>query len=209
MDSLDILFNQTEQRTEQWYQDKCGKFSASSFYKLLAAQGIGKVAEKYIRKVVAQRITGVYAEDYSNRTMQRGEELEPDARAEYESRTGLTIDTVGFITLNEWAGCSPDGLVGTAGGVEIKCPEKQEIHLEALELKDIPAQYKDQYEAQIFFCMLVTGRKWWDYVSYHPDFPGEKCLMVKRYERDEEVIERYTKQLAKAIRRAQEIIKSI
>ena len=79
-------------------------------------------------------------------------------------------------------GCSPDGLVGEDGGIEGKCPNPA-THPSYLELVDTPPS---EYRWQVQGSMLVTGRPWWDFVSYHPDFPDELQLHVVRVKRDEE-----------------------
>jgi len=78
------------------------------------------------------------------------------------------------------AGCSPDGLVGDDGLVEIKCPNTA-THLETLLGQAVPAKYM----AQIQFQMACTGRTWVDFVSYDPRMPESMRLFIRRVERDD------------------------
>jgi hypothetical protein len=107
--------------------------------------------------------------------MERGILLEPEARAAYEAESGLLVDTVGFIVHDElMTGASPDGLIGEDGGIEIKCPGAA-AHLDYLR-GEIPSDYK----LQVIHSLWLTGRQWWDFASYSPDFPDPLKLKVTR-----------------------------
>ena len=71
------------------------------------------------------------------------------------------------------------GMVGDDGILEIKCPMGS-THTETLMTQDIPSKYVPQVQFQL----LVTGRKWCDFVSYHPMFPKHLQIFVKRIEAD-------------------------
>ena len=43
-------------------------------------------------------------------------------------------------------------------------------------------------------CLWVTGREWWDFVSYHPDMP----VLLTRVYRDEEYIAALSNEVIKA-----------
>ena len=79
--------------------------------------------------------------------------------------TGHTVQQVGFITREDWAGCSPDGLIGETDGLEIKCPF-------GLRKADDPSfkTLSDQphYYAQVQFSLWVTGRDCWHFYQWTP-----------------------------------------
>lgn len=172
-----------EQGSPEWLTHRLGVPSASQFSKIVTGKG-GKSTqvEAYINQLVAEELTGETTLVYVNEHMKRGTELEPDARELYEALTGNTVQEVGFClhdTVN--AGCSPDGLVGgdCEGGLEVKCPAPA-THVEWVKAGVVPSKHLQQ----IMGCLWVTGRSWWDFMSYHQTM---KPLIV-RVERDEEYI---------------------
>ncbi len=114
--------------------------------------------------------------------MQWGTEKEPDARAAYEFRTDATVAEIGFVVHPkiDASGASPDGLVGTDGLVEIKCPNTAG-HLETLLGQEIAGKYI----TQMMWQMACTGRAWCDFVSYDPRMPENMRLFIKRVPRDD------------------------
>jgi predicted phage-related endonuclease len=117
--------------------------------------------------------------------MEWGVETEPLARAAYEVATGNLVDQVAFVDhpTIKWFGCSPDGLVGDDGLVEIKCPQST-THLEYLEADQPPKKYIPQMMAQ----MACTGRKWCDFVSFDPRLPDGLQLFIVRVNADDKYI---------------------
>jgi len=170
-----------EQGSDEWIAARLGVPSASMFGKIITTQGKWSTqADAYINQLVAEKLTGEQTYVYQNEHMVRGTELEPEARAMYEFIKEVEVNEVGFClhdTLN--AGCSPDGLIAEDGGLEIKCPAPA-THVEYLKAGVLPSKYKQQ----VMGCLWITGREWWDFVSYHPTM---KTLIV-RVERDEEYI---------------------
>ena len=137
--------------------------------------------------MLSQEITQGHTSD----AMIRGTELEPEARENYEFITGNEVQEVGFIVdLDDTYGCSPDGLIGEDGGIEIKCP------LGATMVKYLrsPDELVKNYWQQIQGCMFVTGRKWWDAFAYHPSTPH----VLVRVERDDAYIELLEEQVINA-----------
>jgi hypothetical protein len=171
------------QGTEQWYLDRCGRATASEFSAVLA-KGQGKTRASYMRRVVAERLTGKPTETYSNGHMARGTAQEPLARLAYEAATGNPVELVGFIQHPEiMAGCSPDGILGSDGGGEFKCviPTTQ---LDTIEGGDYPSEHRAQVQGNLW----ITGRKWWDFCSYSPDLPAHLQIYIFRVQRDEQYI---------------------
>ena len=186
-----------EQGSEAWLESRLGRPTASNFGKLITPTGKASAsAEGYINELIAQKITGEIPEFFKSEAMQRGNELEASAKALYEFENDVEVVEVGLClhdTLE--CGASPDGLVGDDGGIEIKCPLPH-THVSYLRAGDVPGKYVPQIQG----CLYITGREWWDFMSYHPSMED---LIVRVY-RDEA----YIKKLADLVTRAVEIIET-
>ena len=193
---------QCEQQTPEWFQARCGVPSTSNFDKIVTTKGEpSKQAEKYMFRLAGERITGSQEETYQNQAMQRGCELEAEARSFYELMTGETVEQVGFcLTDDSRAGCSPDGIVGEDGLIEIKCP-MMATHVGYLLDNKLPTDYFQQTQGQLF----VTGRKWLDFISY---YPAMKPLVI-RVERDEEFIKKLEVELKVFCEKLEETVNKI
>jgi predicted phage-related endonuclease len=136
-------------------------------------------------ELVAERLTGVPYEGYTNGAMQWGRDTEPQARAEYAFAADVDVAEVGFISHPRiaMAGGSPDGLVGDDGLLEVKCPQTG-THIATLLGDPIPAKYLTQMQFQ----MACTGRLWCDWVSFDPRLPDYARLFIKRIYRDDQMI---------------------
>jgi predicted phage-related endonuclease len=188
------------QRTEQWHADRAGKITASMMGPVmdLAKPGNFKTGPRkgqpypepesrreYIRQLAAERITGRLKPNVKAAALEWGKDVEPVARAAYEARTGLLVTQVGFMLHPDlpYIGASPDFLVLKIGGGEVKCPESIIVHLQTLE-EGLPPEHIEQIQCGL----CVTGRQWWDFVSFHPHYPAPHDLFVQRIERDEKFI---------------------
>jgi hypothetical protein len=181
------------QGTAQWHADRCGYATASCFAEVLA-KGEGKTRAAYLRRVATERLTGKPAETFSNSHTARGTEQEPFARLAYEAEFGEPVELVGFIKHPKlMAGCSPDGLVGKDGGGEFKCV----IPTVQLETWIASAPFPPAHRAQIQGNLWITGRAWWDFVSYSPDMPAHLRLYRHRVERDEAYISNLEREVRK------------
>lgn len=176
-----------EQRSPEWFAARCGKVTASRICDVMAKTKSGPAASRlnYMAELIAQRLTGVTVEGYTNAAMQWGTDTEPDACAAYEFFTGSTVVPVGFIDHPSIAmsGASPDGHIGKQGSIEIKCPNTS-THIELLLGGVVP----EKYMPQIQFQMACSGRKWCEFVSYDPRMPEDLKMFVKRVARDEKRI---------------------
>lgn len=182
------------QGSPEWLADRIGKATGSRAKDIRAKIKTGEAASRknYRTQLVTERLTGTVQDSgFINDAMKWGIEQEPFARMAYETHTGLRVDEVGFIYLSDIAaGCSVDGLIGTDGMVEFKCPLPT-THIEWLTAGTIPSEHK----AQILHNLWVTGRKWCDFVSYDPRFPENLQLLVVRYERNEAEIEEHASEV--------------
>jgi hypothetical protein len=163
---------------------RCGRATASEFSAVLA-KGQGKTRAAYLRRLVAERLTGKSAETYKNAHMERGIEQEPYARLAYEAITGEPITPMAFIPHRDlMAGCSPDGLIGDDGGGEFKCVIPT-VQLETIATGGYPTEHKAQIQGSLW----LSGRRWWDFCSHSPDFKDAHLrTYIFRVERDEPYI---------------------
>ena len=195
------IYTDIQQNTPEWINLRLGKFTASK------AQAIGNKGaglETLAFEKVAEVLTGVSAEkEYSNVNMENGNDREDEAVAAYELETGIALTTVGFVEKDEHTGCSPDRLINTEGVVEVKCPSDPVFAKYLFFRKIDPA-----YEWQIAMQLLITERKFADFVVYNPNFK-EKALQIVRVERDEEKIEKLRIGLEWGVQRKLEILSKV
>ena len=176
-----------EQGTPEWAIARAGRVTASRICDVMAKIKSGEAASRrnYRAEIIAEILTGMPAEQYVSAEMQRGTEQEPFARAAYEVRKDVMVDQLGFILhpTIERSGGSPDGLVGTDGMVEIKCPNTA-THIGYILSGTIPSEY----QLQMQWNMACAERSWSDFVSYDSRLPDEYQLFIVRMERDEKRI---------------------
>ncbi len=175
------------QGSPEWLAARAGSLGASSMGDALAKTKTGWGASRANLKarIVTERITGQPVETFTNAAMQRGNDLEPQARAMYSFHSGHDVTEVGIIPHPKikHSHCSPDGLIGDDGMVEIKCCGAAR-HIEML--TDSPPE--DRYIKQCLWQMACTGRKWVDLTYFHPDLPEAMQLVIHRIERNEALI---------------------
>jgi len=176
-----------QQGTAEWHQLRLGKVTASRVADILAKTKTGASASRgnYLIELALQRVTKTIEESYTNAAMEWGTATEPQARVAYEVKTGNFVDQVAFVnhpTIDGF-GCSPDGLVGDSGLIEIKCPNSA-THWSYIKANEPPNKYFIQMQAQ----MAVTGAKWCDFVSFDPRMPERSQLLIVSVPRDPEFI---------------------
>lgn len=160
------------QGSEEWHDQRRGLITASVVGKLITPTL--KVADNdtsrgIIATLVAERITGYTEPSFMNDDMARGVMHEPLARDKYAEVNGVDVEQVGFLVRDDWGyriGASPDGLVGDNGGLEVKCP-RAKTHIRTIIADQVPSHYMAQVQA----CLLVSGREWWDFVSFCAGLP--------------------------------------
>lgn len=164
-----------DQGSQRWLEARCGLLTASEFDRIITPTL--KVADNpksraHLWEMAAQRITRYVEPQYVSDAMLRGQEDEIRARDEY-SKHYAEVDQCGFVTNNKWGftlGCSPDGLVGEDGMIEVKS-RCQKYHVqtmcEYLETGTIPGEFQLQVQG----LLLVAERKWCDFISYCGGLP--------------------------------------
>ena len=152
-----------KQGSPDWFKARAGIPTASNFDKIITPSGKpSKSSDKYLDECLAEWLAGDdLSENNASFWMQRGTELEDEAREQYEFITGETVKQVGFCVDGN-IGCSPDGFVGDKGLVEIKCPAP------ATMVDYYRNGFPNKYRPQIHGQMWVTDRSWCDFFAYHP-----------------------------------------
>ena len=179
--------SELDQGSAEWLAARAGMITASRIADLMAKTKTGESASRsnYRAQLVAERLTGKPQDSFSNAAMQWGTEQEPMARSAYEILRGEMIEQVGFVPHPEIekSGASPDGLIGSDGLIEIKCPNTA-THIEYA----VSGKPPTKYLLQMLWQMECTGRKWCDFVSYDPRMPPDMQLFIVRINRDDERI---------------------
>jgi putative phage-type endonuclease len=190
---LEELF--TEQRTDEWHKQRMGKFTASRFGELMTNarkkdEVLGATALSYIYEKAAELLTEERKEIFGA-ALDWGTENEPVCKAYFEETTGLTIEEMPFVPINEYSGASPDGMVN-GELIEIKCPYNTSNHLKTAFEGYIDPKYMWQMQGQ----MLATGALACRFVSFDPRIKDERFKLIEiRVEQDLEMQEQLRERL--------------
>ena len=177
-----MIVHNMEQGTEEWFQIKLGKWSASTIDNLFASPTTASY-RNLVRKIAYERLTGKRPEDFKSDFMNRGNEMEPLAVEAYEREKMESIELVGFCENEDHkSGCSPDGLVGEKGMVQFKSPKYSTMFDYFVKNESITdRQFLGRlYFNQVQMEMLITDREWSDYVVFEPELP----LVIRRVKAD-------------------------
>lgn len=169
-----MIIDTEAQGTPGWIKARIGIPTSSNFDCIITTKGEpSKQREKYLYTLAAEKVSGMKEESYQNFAMQKGIEREAESRRMYELMSGNTVTEVGLCYQDErklW-GASPDGLIGDDGAFEVKNPTAAVAVGYLLEGK-LPTSYFVQVQGQL----LVTGRKWVDFMSF---YSGLRPLIIR------------------------------
>lgn len=186
-----------EQKSDAWFALRLQYPLTASEAQAIGNQGKG--LETLCWEQMAQKYSSQDKERYSNKDLERGVELEPLARDMYELETGNNVIEIGFVTnetISSIGGASPDGLVGDDGLVEIKCFDDTKHFKMSIDYKKTGTfEIESKYVWQMQMQLLLTGRKWCDFVAYNPNY--KTSLLIQRIEVDTEMQEDIKKGLEK------------
>ncbi len=158
---------------------------------LIPEKGIGETAIDYAHQVAMERL-GVYMPDVTAPALEHGLIYEDAAVEAYELQTFAEVERVlEPLVLNEYVAGTPDGLIGTEGIIEVKCPWNPKNHLFNL----VSGEQVDQYTPQMQGYMWITGAKWCDFISYDPRYPENLQTKIIRVERDQAYIDRLAERI--------------
>jgi hypothetical protein len=164
-DEVEII--DVEQGTYDWRKLHIGVPSASNFGTIMASGkdgGESSTRKKLLNRMAAEILTGEPIDTYKSAAMQRGNDLEPEAREWYARTRFADVQIVGFIkrTIKRQLsfsdliiGCSPDGLVDDRKILEIKTMET-DLMIDLLErgAGGFPGEHRAQAQGMLW----VTGR---------------------------------------------------
>lgn len=168
-----MKIHEVEQRSPEWYALRLGKPTASEFSKLVTSKGErSKSADGYALTLAAELYAGAPLDGWEgNAWTERGREIEGTALAFYAFMRDAEVRAVGFVTDEAGTiGCSPDGLIGDDGLVEVKCL-KAENHVKAILYYQEHGRCQPDYVQQSQGQMMICERKWCDLIFYHPNLP--------------------------------------
>ncbi len=174
------LHKEIIQGSDEFFALRLGLLTASEM-KLCVTPTL-KVADNektraHAYELLAQRITGYVEPHYVSDDMLRGNEDEIRARIAYSEKYA-PVEEIGFVTNDKWGftiGCSPDGLVGDDGMIECKS-RRQKFQVQTILEDAMP----EDYLLQVQTALLVTERKWCDFITYSGGLP----MFTKRIEAD-------------------------
>ncbi len=131
----------------------------------------------HVYELLAQRNSGYVEPQYVSDAMLRGENEEITARELYSEKYAPAKECA-FVTNDRFGfniGFSPDGLVGDDGLIEVKS-RRQKFQAQTI----IEGILPPEFSLQIQTGLLVTERKWCDFISYSGGMP----MFVLRVEPD-------------------------
>lgn len=159
------------QGSDEWLEARLGLLTASEM-KLIITPTLKMASNdkerQHVFELLSQRLTGYVEPHYVSDDMLRGQEEEILARYTY-SENYAPVTEVGFVTNDKFGftiGYSPDGLIGEDGLLECKS-RRAKYQVETILTHAVP----DEYVLQLQTGLLVTERKWIDFVSYSGGLP--------------------------------------
>jgi len=179
------------QRTQEWFEARAGKITASNFHKLAGVKGLGKGGETYLFELIANEM-GAMNDEVNAFALQYGTDMEPIAREYLCKALNVEVEEVGFITakFDKEIGYSADGIIKEGNrGLEIKCPLVVENHLKYMTIKTAAdlKKIEPKYYWQVIFSMYCSGLKSWLFVSFNPKFNGADrmhCININADEKE-------------------------
>lgn len=191
------------QGSDEWHQLRLGSVGGSSINSVLA-KGQGKSRQSLLYQLAAELLSGQKTNGYTSPAMERGNELEDDARTLYSFQTGLDVEQVALIKADiSRVHVSPDGLVGDDGGVEIKTMLPH-TYVELVDTRKIDLKYIRQCQHFLW----ITGRAWIDFVAYCPEIKA-KPIWIDRQKPDQKIISEIETELPIFLKELDDIVNRI
>lgn len=194
------------QRSDDWFEARKGRFTASDIHKLLGVRGLGQTGESYIFEKAVEEVFGLDKEDtFVSSDMQRGITLEPLAFRKFKEIKEfefLDIQETTFFPYGSHAGASPDGLVGNDSILEIKCPRPTKFfNLVAKGFEAIDKEYIAQMQMQML-CTNSVKAYFFNYIIFN----GKEMWHEIQVERDEKMIDLIKERIEQAIKIKQDLV---
>lgn len=198
--SAKMIIVDCQQGSEEWHEARLGFVTASNFINVLnkmTGRGL------YMRKLAAERLTGLREDGYYDKNMKNGNLTEDEALNYYAMANDCIVNEVGFVKRDDDIGGSPDGLIGEEGIIETKCPLSS-THIANIINNKMPSEYKPQVQGLLW----ITERQWCDFISYDPRNPYRPMFPV-RVERDAEYIKNLAGQVGLFIKELKKMVNKI
>jgi len=195
-----------KQRSSEWFEIRHGRFTASEIHKLMGVKGLGETGKTYAFEKAIEQLYGQIDEAFESYDMARGTEMEPlafEKVKQLKSMEFTQVDNCVFFALGNDAGASPDGLIGSDGILEIKCP-KSKAFFKAVS----DNEYDTNYFFQIQFQLLCTNRQK-GYLFFYLIHEGNEYYHEIEIDRDDVIIDRMKDRLNEAIELKNNYIKKI
>lgn len=194
------------QRSNDWFDARKGRFTASNIHKLLGVSGLGQTGESYIFEKAVEEVYGLDEDDnFISHDMQRGITLEPLAFRKFKEIKEfqfLDVQETTFFSYGSHAGASPDGLVGNDAILEIKCPRPTKFfNLIANGVEAIDKEYIAQMQMQML-CTNSVKSYFFNYIIFN----GKEMWHEIEVERNEKMIDLIKERIEEAIKIKQEFI---
>ncbi|OOF51320.1 exonuclease [Rodentibacter genomosp. 1] len=194
----DLITLNCEQGTEEWLTARLGIPTATGISNIVTPTGKKSSSwTGYLAELVAESVEGLGEDSYKSLDMQRGNQLEPQARMAYEFETDCEVVQVGGVYRNADKDMmiSPDGLIPSLRkGLEIKCP-KMKTHIKYLLEGGVP----NEYLIQVQVALWVTGYDTWDFVSYCPEYQKQP-IYIYTAQRDPKLMKAFDEHIPQFIK---------
>jgi len=173
------VYTDLVQGSDEWLAARLGVLTASEMGRIITAKTLKAASNdkerQHVYEIAAQRISQYVEPTYVGDAMMRGHEDEMEACILYAKEIA-PVSNVGFITNSKWGftlGYSPDGLVGTDGLLECKSRiQKYQIQTMVEHVVDGKcASIPDEFMLQCQTGLMVSERKWLDFISYSGGLP--------------------------------------
>ena len=172
-----------DQNTDEWFKLRLGSIGGSSISSVMAKSKDAKMRTGKLYELAGEILSGKKTETYESLDMKRGKLFEPEAREYYSFINDVEVEQCALIKCDiQGVHCSPDGLVGENGMVEIKV----RIPKFFVQLKD-SEKIEGNYRKQCQHSFWVSSREWVDFTNYCPEMPNPAD--ITRIYRDEKQIE--------------------
>lgn len=173
-----MLIVDVEQGSQEWLRMRLGKITGTRLKEVFKSDNLHLIDEM-ISEIISEEVD----ENYVNKDMQRGKDLEPIVRDLYSEITNTEIKEVGFCLSddNDYLALSPDGFTNDLkGAIEIKCPSTK-THVKYIRQNQIPNEYKYQ-----IYCYFLVNKdlEWLDFISFDNRFKAKPMFKI-RVERNE------------------------
>lgn len=188
------------QRSNDWFDARKGRFTASEIHKLLGVRGLGQTGESYIFEKAVETVFGLDEDNnFTSIDMQRGVTLEPLAFRKFKEIKEfefLDVQETTFFPYGLDAGASPDGLVGSNAILEIKCPRPTKFfNLVAKGYDAIDKEYIAQMQMQMM-CTNSEKAYFFNYIIFN----GVEMWHEIQIDRDEKMIDLIKERIEAAIK---------